>query len=113
MSIKTFDNYSVQKDYLPDSIYLLCGEETQSCDICQNELYSNVVNGPVHDTLRGKVFCPFGIGNSMNQPIFGDQGIINNQNLLNQPGWGSTTWGHAPQMDPRPLTKIGLSWRTS
>jgi len=67
----------------------------------------------VHDSQMGKVLCPFGMGDSMNQPIFGDQAYINIGSIKNKPGWGNTTWGHAPQMDPRSLTKIGLSWRTS
>ena len=49
----------------------------------------------------------------MNQPIFGDQGILNGKLIQAQPNWGKTTWGHVPQMDPRPLAKIGLTWRTS
>ena len=93
-------------NYLPDSIYTICGEDTQDCNVCKNNLYSNVVGGIVHDSQRGKVFCPFGMGDSMNQPIFGDQNSL-------QPNWGKTTWGRVPQMDPRSLTKIGLSWRTS
>ena len=94
-------------NYLPDSIYTICGEDTQDCNICQNQLYSNVVSGIVHDSQRGKVFCPFGMGDSMNQSILGDQLSLKN------PNWGKTTWGNVPQMDPRSLTKIGLSWRTS
>ena len=97
-------------NYLPDSIYTLCGEETQDCSICHNVVYSNVVKGLVHDSQTGKVFCPFGMGNTLNQSIFGDQlNLIGNNTL----GWATTTWGHVPQLDPRSLTKIGLSWRTS
>jgi hypothetical protein len=113
MNINTFIKYSEQKNWIPDSVYTICGENTQDCTICSNNLYSNAVNGMVHDSQRGKVFCPFGEGESMNQPIFGDQGILNSKFIQAQPNWGKTTWGHVPQMDPRPLTKIGLTWRTS
>ena len=97
-------------NYIPDSVYTLCGQETQDCGVCSNQVYSPVVNGYVTDTLRGKVFCPFGKGDSMNQPIFGDQLWMN---TFQGSAWGRTTWGHVPQMDPRPLAKIGLSFRTS
>ena len=97
-------------NYIPDSVYLVCGEITQDCGVCDNRVYSNVVNGYVHDTQRWKVFCPFGMGNSMNTPVFGDQSFINNQQTQ---AWKTSTWGHVPQMDPRPLSKIGLTWRTS
>jgi hypothetical protein len=100
-------------NYVPDSVYTLCGEFTQDCSICKNEVYSPVVGGYVHDSQRGKVFCPFGTVGSMNQPIFGDQKMLDIQNIRSFPGWATSTWGHVPQMDPRPLAKIGLSWRTS
>ena len=97
-------------NYIPDSIYTICGEYTQDCGNCSNMVWSNVVHGYVHDSQRGKVFCPFGMGNSMNTPVFGDQSFINNQQTQ---AWKTSTWGHVPQMDPRPLSKIGLTWRTS
>jgi hypothetical protein len=112
MNISTFEKYT-QKTYIPDSVYTMCGEETQECGNCSNKVYSSVVGGMVHDPLRGKVFCPFGVGESMNLPIFGDQGIVNAENVLNNQSWGKTTWGHVPQLAPRSLAKIGLSWRTS
>jgi hypothetical protein len=112
-TLGAFMNFTEQKNYLPDSVYTICGEDTQACTVCENKLYSNVVNGMVHDSQRGKVFCPFGMGDSMNQPIFGDQGILNGTKIQETPNWGKTTWGHAPQMDPRSLTKVGLTWRTS
>jgi len=97
-------------NWLPDSIYTICGENTQDCPICSNTLYSPIVNGMVHDTQRGKVFCPFGVGDSMNQMIYSDQKTLNDSK---GPNWDKTTWGRAPQLDPRSLTKIGLEWRTS
>jgi hypothetical protein len=112
MNLQTFETYT-KKHYLPDSIYMLCGEDTQDCSICSNNLYSPIVGGMVHDSQMGKVFCPFGMGDSMNQPIFGDQATANANYNSQKPGWSKTTWGHVPQMDPRSLTKIGLSWRTS
>ena len=97
-------NFNTQ---FPDSIYMICGENPQDCNICKNEVFSPVVNGYVHDPLNGKVFCPFGMGNGLNQNIISDQIFINSENLI------KTKWGRAPQLDPRSLTKIGLSWRTS
>ena len=100
-------------NYLPDSIYTICGENTKDCKICSNNLYSPIVNSIVHDTQRGKVFCPFGMGESMNKTIYGDQKILNNDYILLNSNWNKTTWGHVPQLGPRSLTKIGLEWRTS
>jgi hypothetical protein len=107
------DYNSVSQSYIPDSVYTVCGEETQDCNICSNNVYSPVVNGFVHDPLNGKVFCPFGKGQSMNQSIVYDQSYLNSSNLNNKTNYAQTTWGHAPQLDPRPLSHIGLSWRTS
>ena len=92
-------------NYIPDSVYTICGEETQDCTICSNNVYSNIVGGEVHDSLSGKVLCPFGKGDTMNTSIFRDQELLVND--------FTTTWGRAPQLPPRPLVKIGLSWRTS
>ena len=111
--MSAFYKYTEEKNYLPDSIFMICGENTNACTNCQNLLYSPVVNGLVHDSQRGKVYCPFGMGDSMNQPIYGDQNIANGINMQSVPGWATTTWGHVPQMDPRSLTKIGLTWRTT
>jgi hypothetical protein len=95
-------------NYLPDSIYLLCGEYTNDCTVCSNVVETNI--GVVHDSQRGKVFCPFGMGDSFKQSIFSDT-----LNGLKQqtPQWKTSTWGHVPQFDPRSLNKIGLEWRTS
>jgi hypothetical protein len=102
-----------ERQYIPDSVYTVCGEKTQDCDnICSNRVWSRQLNSYVHDTLAGKVFCPFGRGGSMNKPIYGDQAYI--YSLIQEPAkFTSTTWGRAPQLDPRPLAKIGLEWRTS
>jgi hypothetical protein len=113
MNIQAFRKYTEEKNWIPDSVYTICGEDTQDCNVCENSLYSTAINNVVHDSQRGKVFCPFGMGNSMNQPIFADQGILNANSIQKNPNWGKTTWGHVPQMDPRPLAKIGLTWRTS
>ena len=73
----------MSRNYLPDSIYTICGEFTQDCNNCYNQKWSPIVNGIVHDSQRGKVFCPFGSGNSMNTPIFGEQiKYFNNANLI-------------------------------
>ena len=88
-------------NYLPDSIYLLY--ETGS-NVVQTSL------GPVQDSDRGKVFSPFGIGNTFKQSIFSD---TLNELKQQTPQWKQSTWGHVPQFDPRSLNKIGLEWRTS
>jgi len=100
-------------NYIPDSVYTICGEFTQDCGVCSNNVYSPVVNSYVHDSQRGKVFCPFGKNNTMNKRIYGDQGYLNLSNLMTNPNYSQTTFGRAPQLDPRPLSKIGLEWRTS
>ncbi len=96
------------KDYLPDSIYSVCGAE--ECNVCSNQVYSTALNQVVHDTLRGKVFCPFGMGESLNTPIYQDQAYLVG---LQPSRFQNTTWGRAPQLDPRPLVKVGLQWRTT
>ena len=103
------------RSYLPDFITAsMCREQTQVCeDICSNNVYSPLLNTFVHDTLSGKVFCPFGTGESMNQPIYGDQLVINTHAVNNNPEYTLSTWGHVPQLDPRSLTRVGLTWRTS
>lgn len=103
----------MEKDYTPDSIYTLCGEFTNDCPVCSNSLYSPVVGGKVHDSQRGKVFCPFGKGSSMNTSVFLDQGRLNFNNITHNQNYTQTPWGRVPQLDPRPLSRIGLSWRTS
>jgi hypothetical protein len=103
-----FEQSTPKRDYIPDSIYTVCGENTQDCTICQNVVWSPVVNGLVHDTQSGKVFCPFGKGDSLNTSIYTDQNYLNGLNQLPQ-----TTWGRVPQLDPRPLTRVGLEFRTS
>jgi hypothetical protein len=101
-------------NYIPDSVYMVCGSETQDCNnVCSNTVFSPVVNGYVHDPYNGKVFCPFGKKNSMNQTIFGDQGFLNYSNIITNNNYTRTTFGQAPQLDPRSLAKIGLEWRTS
>ncbi len=89
-------------NYLPDSIYTLCGSDVKACTNCSNVVWSPVTNSLVHDSQTGKVFCPFGTNNSMNQSIFTSIPVDQN-----------TKWGHAPQFEPRSLSKIGLEWRTS
>ena len=108
MNYNFFNQDTKPRNYLPDSIYTLCGEETQDCTICSNKLWSPIVNGFVHDSQNGKVFCPFGKADSMNKSIYTDQAFLNNLNNL-----PATTWGRVPQLDPRPLAKIGLSFRVS
>jgi hypothetical protein len=97
-----------EKNYTPDSVYSVCGEDTNLCNICSNVVWSPVVNDYVHDTQSGKVFCPFGKGESMNQSIYNDQQFINKLDPKRQ-----TTWGRVPQLNPRSLSKIGLEWRTT
>lgn len=98
-------------NYIPDSIYSICSGKP--CDVCSNEMYSNITGSIVHDSQTGKVFCPFGKGNTMNGYINNDQLYLDKMNINLKPGYSSTKWGHVPQADPRSLSKIGLSWRTS
>ena len=107
----SFFNQSVeQREYLPDSIFTMCVENTNICDNCSNVVWSPVVNGYVHDSQNGKVYCPFGKGDSMNKPIFGDQAFLVE---LNPKKFQTTTWGRVPQLDPRPLARIGNHFRTT
>ena len=110
MSYSFFNQTTPPKTYLPDSIFMVCGEDTQECNVCSNVMYSPVVKGYVHDTLRGKVFCPFGAGESMNRTIYGDQQYLYS---LQPQKYQGTTWGRAPQLGPRTLAKIGLEYRTA
>jgi len=111
MSYKPFSFYNTEplksKEYIPDSVYTVCGDDN-SCTVCSNEIYTNILGGYVHDTQRAKVFCPFGKGQTLNQNIYSDQFSIYKAN-----GPFNTTWGRAPQLEPRPLAMIGLEWRTS
>jgi len=110
MNYSSVNQSTFSRNYLPDSVYMLCGEDTQACNVCSNEVWSPVINGLVHDTQRGKVFCPFGMGESQNRPIYGDQSYL----VHNNPSqFERTTWGRAPQLDPRPLARIGLEFRTA
>ena len=110
MNFSFFQQSTKPRTYIPDSIYAICGEDTQDCNICSNVVWSNAVNGFVHDSQNGKVFCPFGAGETLNTPIFGDQAYL----VSLQPGkFQNTTWGKVPQLDPRPLAKIGLEFRTT
>jgi hypothetical protein len=105
-----FQQSEKPREYIPDSVYAICGEQTNACNVCSNVLWSRALNAYVHDTQSGKVFCPFGKGQSLNTPIYSDQAYLN---LLNPDKNINTTWGRAPQLDPRPLALIGLEWRTS
>jgi len=100
--------FTDKRNYLPDSIYTICGEYTQDCNVCSNVVYSKELKNWVHDSQRGKVFCPFGMGETLNKNIYTDQ-----ISIINPAKWNTTTWGSVPQLDPRPLSKIGLEWRTS
>ena len=83
----------MNKNYTPDSV---------NYTKCPNLVYSMGFNELIHDSQRGIVNCPFGLNGSMNGNIFQDQKTIN---------YSNTKWGRAPQMDPRPLAKIGLEYR--
>ncbi len=85
--------------YIPDSLTNSFG--------CQNEIWSPAIGTTVYSPFIAKTNCPFGKSNTANQGIFMDQYYINQQ--MNT----KTPWGRAPQMDPRPLAKIGSEWRTS
>ena len=108
MNYSYFDKPLQTKDYLPDSIYTLCVNDKDNCNVCSNNTFSNLLDGYVHDVQRAKVFCPFGKDESMNKSNYSDQKFIND--TTNTP---ITTWGRVPQLNPRPLSKIGLEWRSS
>ena len=94
-------NYS---DYAVNNYYSKI-PPTYNCDSCENMEYSSELNGYVHDVERAKVFAPFGRIGTMNKNIF------QSQNDLYKDENTKTKWGHAPQLNPRPLTRIGLEWR--
>ena len=73
-----------------------CGPTTQPnwCNKCKNFIKSDVVDGEVSASERGIAYCPFGV-NGGNPP-----------SIFSQP-----TKSLVPQMDPRPLNKIGWEWR--
>ena len=69
---REYSSNMTEREYLPDSIYSLCGEYTQDCSVCSNVVYSDQINNYVHDTQRGKVFCPFGKGETLNKNIYNE-----------------------------------------
>lgn len=73
-----------------------CGPTTQPnwCNGCKSFIESDVVGGKVSASGRGIVYCPFGVNGETPPSIF------------SQP-----TQSLVPQMDPRPLNKIGWEWR--
>ena len=97
MNYSFFEQSSISRDYLPDSIYTICESDTEgSCTVCSNNVFSPVVNGTVHDIQRAKVFCPFGKDESMNKSNYDDQDYLTK--LINTP---LTTWGRVPQLNPK------------
>ena len=78
---------------------------TYNCDVSDNVEYSSELDAYVHGVQRAKVFAQFGKVGTMNQSIF------QYQNDLYKDENTKTKWGHAPQLNPRPLTRIGLEWR--
>lgn len=95
-----------KKSFIPDSAYVNCLNNPSLCnDVCSNEQYSPLYNNTVSAPQRELTFCPFGKNNTMNISTFTDQkGIIIDK---------TTKWGKVPQLDPRPLSRIGLEWRIS
>ena len=100
-------------NYIPDSIYTICGNDPSNCANCSNVVSTRVFNNYIvaHDPLRGKVLCPFGTKNSMNQSNFSDQLYNYNTEIQSNEYYTQTPFGRAPQMNPRPLSKIGIHWR--
>ena len=100
------------KNYIPDFVYSsMCADDCE--DVCSNNVYSPVVGGYVHDPYNGKVFCPFGKGDSLNKSIMSDQTFMDTFNSSSINNYATTKWGHVPQLSPRPLVKVGLTWQTS
>ena len=117
MNYSFINQQTPQKNYLPDSVWSLClqgDSQSQLSNVCQqiaqNQIYSPVVQGMVTDTLRGKTWAPFGMGNSSQRSIQGDQEYLYNQRPSD---YTTTTWGRAPQLSPRPLARIGQEFRTA
>ena len=84
-------------NYIPDSLYApLSNNQLQFCSNSMNTKY-----GPVSAVERANgIKCPFGTTDSFEKGIFLKELI------------GSTTpFGRVPQLDPRPLKKIGREWR--
>jgi hypothetical protein len=107
MSYSFFNNSTAPLNYLPDSVYAICSEnDAIYCAVCSNEVSTPI--GLVSAIERAKVFCPFGMGESLNKNIYSDQSYLTNLNNL-----PATTWGRVPQLTPRSISKIGLEWRTS
>ena len=84
-------------NYIPDSIYA-------PLDPTQIPFCSNILNtqyGTVSAPERAKgIKCPFGTTDSFEKGIFLKESIGTN-----------TPFGRVPQLDPRPLKKIGREWR--
>lgn len=84
-------------NYIPDSLYAPLS--TTQLPFCSNEM--NTKYGSVRAPERANgIKCPFGTTESFEKGIF-----------LKEFNISTTPFGRVPQLDPRPLNKIGREWR--
>ena len=84
-------------NYIPDSLYAPLG--TSQLQFCTDSM--NTSYGTVHAPERANgIKCPFGTTDSFEKGIFLKEYITT-----------TTPFGRVPQLDPRPLNKIGREWR--
>ena len=68
---------------------------------CENKVFFKPMNKEVSATQRGRQYCPFGNGEQIvSENIFKDQKSIEPRFVID-----------VPQMDPRPLVRIGTEFR--
>jgi hypothetical protein len=89
-------------NYTPDSVY---NNYNNDNGMCKNDFYAPVLDDKAKGPTRTLTFCPFGKGDSLNKSILDDQKYLYKTSNKN------TRWGRVPQLDPRPLVKVGLEWR--
>jgi hypothetical protein len=91
-------------NYTPDSAYTLFINDPEL--ICKNTM--NIDGIRAEAPQREKIFCPFGI--HLNTSIYKDHNFLESYLQLNN---RNTTWGRVPQLDPRPLSRIGMEFRNN
>ena len=67
---------------------------------CKKTVYSEFIKGEVSAPQRGEQLCPFGINDTYIHMNFKDQDSIPPRFV-----------GDAPQLNPRPLSRIGKEWK--
>jgi len=102
-----------ERNYTPDSIY---NNFINDQGMCKNEVYAPILDTNVKGPTRTLTFCPFGKGESLNKSILDDQQYLyktypDNYSAYNSNKNTRSLWGRVPQLNPRPLVKVGLEWR--